>query len=179
VDVRLLAATHRDLKQRVQEGEFRDDLYFRLRVVELNLPPLRDRGNDIAQLARFFLDKTCRQLNKTPMDLPAETLDAILSYDWPGNVRELGNAIERAVILCDDGVITAELLAIDHRSSPPSPAATDPHPDGDTSLEGYFRQFVLAHQGEMTETELARRLGISRKALWERRQRFGIPRPRP
>jgi DNA-binding NtrC family response regulator len=172
VDVRLLAATHRDLKQRVQSGEFRGDLYFRLRVVELNLPPLRARGDDIIELARFLLDKTCKQLNKPLMDLPEETLQAIRHYDWPGNVRELENAMERAVIL-SDGVISTDLLAIDHRSDVDNAAAA---PANDLSLEEYFCQFVLSHQGRMTETELAKRLGISRKALWERRQRFGIPR---
>jgi DNA-binding NtrC family response regulator len=177
VDVRLLAATHRDLRQRVEEGEFRGDLYFRLRVVELTLPPLRERGGDILELARYFLRKTCRALNKPCLDLPPETLEAIAAYDWPGNVRELGNAIERGVILCDDGVLTPELLAIDHRA-PSAGAPPERVPGGDASLEGYFKRFVLANQDLFTETEIARRLGISRKALWERRQRLGIPRSR-
>jgi DNA-binding NtrC family response regulator len=178
VDVRLLAATHRDLKQRVQDSEFRGDLYFRLRVVELNLPPLRERGADIEELARFLLEKTCKQLNKALMELPGATLAVMQSYDWPGNVRELENALERAVILCDDGIITPELLAIEHRATTiatPSPADSSPQ---DLSLEDYFKQFVLAHQDRLTETALAKQLGISRKALWERRQRFGIPRPK-
>ncbi len=171
VDIRLISATHRDLKQRVQEGKFRGDLYFRLRVVELNLPPLRERGDDILDLARFLLEKSCRQLNRPTVDLPGETLDAIRSYDWPGNVRELENAIERAVILCDHGLITPDLLAIDHKAPSETPGA-----NGNLSLEEYFRQFVLSNQEGMTETELAKRLGISRKALWERRQRFGLAR---
>jgi DNA-binding NtrC family response regulator len=172
VDVRLIAATHRDLKQLVQEGGFRSDLYFRLRVIELKLPPLRERGSDVIELARYLLDKACRRLNKPLMELPRRTLDAVTRYHWPGNVRELENAVERAVILCDDGLITPELLAIDN-----DPAAPAQQPATDLSLEEYFRQFVLAHQHALTETDLARRLGISRKALWERRQRLGIPRP--
>jgi DNA-binding NtrC family response regulator len=172
VDVRLLAATHRDLKQRVQSGEFRGDLYFRLHVVELTLPPLRERGEDIIDLARFLLKKTCKQLNKPLMDLPQQTLDIIRHYEWPGNVRELENAMERAVIL-SDGVISADLLAIEHRTQASDGAAAA---DKELSLEEYFKQFVLSHQTQLTETELAKRLGISRKALWERRQRFGIPR---
>jgi DNA-binding NtrC family response regulator len=173
LDLRLIAATNRDLKKLVQEGRFRSDLYFRLRVVELDLPPLRDRGEDLFELARFLLEKVCRQINKAPLTLPPETLEAIGRYHWPGNVRELENAMQRAAILADgDGVITPELLAIETPAeSPPSSPQT-----GDLSLEEYFRCFVLEHQEHLTETELAKRLGISRKALWERRQRLGIPR---
>ncbi len=174
VDIRLVSATHRDLKQLVQEEEFRSDLYFRLRVVELNLPPLRERGQDLIELAGFLLDKACKQLNRPPMELTPGALDAINTYAWPGNVRELENAMERAVILCDGNQINAELLAID---APQAGAGSEnPREEGDLSLEEYFRHFVLEHQERMTETELAKRLGISRKALWERRQRFGIPR---
>ncbi len=177
VDVRLLAATHRDLRQRVQEREFREDLYFRLRVVELILPPLRERGDDLEQLTRYLLEKTCRQLNKPQPPLPDTTLQAIRAYPWPGNVRELENALERAVILCDENGITPELLSIDPASQPAAPTTTPPQPaEIGLSLEEYFKQFVLANQGKMTETELAKQLGISRKALWERRNRFGIPR---
>jgi len=174
VDIRLMAATHQDLKQRVQDGEFRSDLYFRLRVVELKLPALRERGDDIIALAKFLLEKAQKQLNRAPVHLSPEALKAITSYDWPGNVRELENTMERAVILCDGDTITPDLLAIDATLEKPSrPAATEL---GDLSLEEYFRRFVVEHQDGMTETELAKRLGISRKALWERRQRFGIPR---
>ncbi|RDH87233.1 MAG: response regulator [endosymbiont of Escarpia spicata] len=174
VDIRLIAATHQDLKQRVQEGEFRSDLYFRLRVMELNLPPLRERGRDIIKLSVFLLQKICKQLNRTTMELTQETLNAITSYAWPGNVRELENAIERAVILCENNLITPELLAIDIS---PTAESVAPSPN-ELSLEDYFRQFVLQHQESMTETELAKKLGISRKALWERRQRLEIPRPK-
>jgi len=172
-DVRILAATHRDLRKLVQENAFRSDLYFRLRVVELTLPPLRERDDDVIELAVFLLDKARKQLARGPLNLSREALDAIRRYHWPGNVRELSNAIERAVILCEEDTITPELLAIDHRVTSASTAAdlTDK-----LSLEEYFRVFVLEHQDQMTETELAQALGISRKTLWERRQRFGIPR---
>ncbi|MBL3589336.1 MAG: sigma-54-dependent Fis family transcriptional regulator [gamma proteobacterium endosymbiont of Lamellibrachia anaximandri] len=174
VDIRLIAATHQDLKQRVQEGEFRSDLYFRLRVMELNLPPLRERGRDIIKLSVFLLKKVCKQLNHPAMELSQETLNAITGYAWPGNVRELENAIERAVILCESNIITPDLLAIDTSPSVESAVSSQ----NDLSLEDYFRQFVLQHQEGMTETELAKKLGISRKALWERRQRLGMPRPK-
>lgn len=172
-NVRILAATHRDIRKLVQENAFRSDLYFRLRVVELNLPPLRDRGDDVIELAVFLLDKARKQLGRGPLTLSREALDAIRRYHWPGNVRELSNAIERAVILCDGELITPDLLAIDHRVTGTTTAADV---NDKLSLEEYFRVFVLEHQDQMTETELAHALGISRKTLWERRQRFGLPR---
>ena len=174
-NVRILAATHRDLRKLVQENAFRSDLYFRLRVVEMSLPPLRDRDDDVIELAVFLLDKARKQLGRSPLKLSREALDAIRRYHWPGNVRELSNAIERAVILCEDDVITPDLLAIDHRVTSASTAADL---KDKLSLEEYFRVFVLEHQDQMTETELAQALGISRKTLWERRQRFGLPRPK-
>ena len=174
-NVRILAATHRDLRKLVQENAFRSDLYFRLRVVELTLPPLRERGDDVIELAVFLLDRTRKQLGRGPLKLSREALDAIRRYHWPGNVRELSNAIERAVILCEEDIITPDLLAIDHRVTGASTAADL---SDRLSLEEYFRVFVLEHQENMTETELAQALGISRKTLWERRQRFGLPRPK-
>ena len=175
VNVRLIAATHRDLEGRVAEGSFRSDLYFRLHVFEIQLPPLCDRGDDIATLAEFLLAKICRRLNRPRAWLAPQALSAMQAYRWPGNVRELENAIERAVILCEDGQITADMLALD-----PTPPAAIGAADaaGNLSLEDYFRRFVLTHQDRLTETELAKRLGMSRKALWERRQRLNLPRPK-
>jgi len=177
VDVRLISATHRDLKQLVQESLFRSDLYFRLRVMELNLPPLRDRDTDIPELAKFLLDKACKKFNKPPISLAPEAIKAICKYDWPGNVRELENAMERAAIMCEQGVISSEILAIDSKEVTVSRQSGNDKQD--LTLEEYFCQFVLEHQDQLTETELAKRLGISRKTLWERRQRFGIPKKKP
>ncbi|MGD8592812.1 MAG: sigma-54 dependent transcriptional regulator [Gammaproteobacteria bacterium] len=173
-DIRLIAATNRDLKQAVQDGSFRSDLYFRLRVFELQLPPLRERGQDIKELTYFLLNKICKQLNRTVLKISEDAVNAIHFYHWPGNVRELENAIERAVILCDGDTISTDLLAIDHDQVMPLSQTRNEH---DPSLENYFREFVLSHQETMTETELAKQLGISRKTLWERRQRFGLPKP--
>jgi DNA-binding NtrC family response regulator len=173
-DIRIIAATHRDIRQLVQQQKFRSDLYFRLRVVEMSMPPLRDRGPDIKALAQFLLEKSSRQLNRASLKLSRTAMDAIRRYHWPGNVRELGNTIERAVILCEGDTITPEMLSIDHQIGAQSKQREQ---SGDNlSLEEYFRHFVLENQDRMTETELAKQLGISRKALWERRQRFGIPR---
>jgi DNA-binding NtrC family response regulator len=173
VDIRLVAATHRNLEQLVQEGRFRADLYFRLRVIEIKLPPLRERGNDIETLSDFLLEKTCRRLNRPRLQFTPEAVTAIRAYDWPGNVRELENAVERAVILCEGSHITPDLLAISAGEHTTSVA-----PEAASSLEDYFRRFVADHQDRLTETELAKRLGLSRKALWERRQRLGLPRPK-
>jgi DNA-binding NtrC family response regulator len=182
VDVRLVAATHRDLKRLAGEGLFREDLYYRLNVVELMLPPLRERGDDVIELAEKLLVRTCQRLGIPPLRFSRDTLDAMRHYPWPGNVRELENAIERAAILCESDVIEPEHLAIDivkrepapTRTSGPAPSANEPA--AGLSLEDYFQHFVLEHQDHMSETELAQKLGISRKSLWERRQRLGIPR---
>ncbi len=176
VDIRLVAATHRQLRELAEAGDFREDLYFRINVMEIRLPPLRDRGDDIIELARFLLDRACKRLKRPPMRFSNETLDVFRNHAWPGNVRELENTVERAVILSDSTVLTPDILGLRAQSATPE---ADTTPAGaDLSLEDYFRQYVLQHQDEITETELARRLGISRKALWEKRQRLGIPRPR-
>ncbi len=173
VDIRLIAATHQDLKSMCEQRRFREDLYFRLNVMEIHLPPLYERGDDITHLAHHFLEKSRVKLNRGPLQLSAEAMAAIRSYRWPGNIRELENAIERAVILADEDTISAKMLAIDISSeAPAAPAGIA----ADLSLEEYFRQFVMENQEQLTETELAKRLGISRKALWERRQRFNLPR---
>ncbi|MFP5358298.1 MAG: sigma-54-dependent transcriptional regulator [Gammaproteobacteria bacterium] len=170
VDLRLLAATHRNLEHLVREGRFREDLYYRLRVMEVHLPPLRERGDDIERLAQHFLLRACEKLNRPRLQLAADTLQVLRRYAWPGNVRELGNAIERAVILCDGPQILPAHLGLENRG----PAALGA--SSELSLEAYFRDFVLKHQDHMTESELARRLGISRKTLWERRSRMNLPR---
>lgn len=195
VDVRLVAATHRNLKKLCETGQFREDLFYRINVVNLDLPPLRERGEDILEIAETLLDKQCRQLSKHHLQFAPDAIQAITSYGWPGNIRELENSLERAAILCDDNEqITHDLLGIDlslvdlgnEVSHEPNQTATalKPHnirqtvtdPPAGLSLEDYFTRFVLEHQEAMSETELAQKLGISRKCLWERRQKLGIPR---
>jgi len=188
VDVRLVAATHRNLKDLAQKGEFREDLYYRLNVVELKLPPLRDRGEDVVELAQKLLERACEKLNRPMLEFSTSCLAAIREYHWPGNVRELENAVERSVILNDGEAIEAEAMAIDiqtDRKVAPSMVASLEEGNGaqqedvnpsELSLDDYFQHFVLENEDKMTETELAQKLGISRKSLWERRQRLGIPR---
>lgn len=186
VDVRLVAATHRDLGKLAREGKFREDLYFRINVVQIKLPPLRERGKDILALAETFVQRYCKANNKPSLTLSPEAIQAITTYTWPGNIRELENAIQRAVILCEDEreidhsllSIDLDLVRFDDEESA-SQGARKPHnndPSEDLSLEDYFQRFVLEHQDSMSETELAKKLGVSRKCLWERRQRLGIPR---
>ncbi|MEK6788663.1 MAG: sigma-54 dependent transcriptional regulator [Pseudomonadota bacterium] len=181
IDVRLIAATHRNLKQMASAGLFREDLFFRLNVVELNLPPLRERGDDILDIAHALLARTIGRLGSTSLHFSADAIAAMSKYHWPGNIRELENAIERAVILCEGSEISPELLAIDFprpQEHAGNESVTTNDPPAGLSLEDYFQHFVLEHQDQMSETELAQKLGISRKTLWERRQRLGIPRKR-
>lgn len=191
VDVRLIAATHRDLKNLAKNGQFREDLYYRLHVIALKLPALRERGPDVNEIATAFLARQSARINRDDLRFSHDAEQAIRHYSWPGNVRELENAVERAVILSESPEISAELLGIDielgdledeedFASLPASAGAgasnASHEPTEDLSLEDYFQHFVLEHQDHMTETELARKLGVSRKCLWERRQRLGIPR---
>ncbi|BAP41681.1 sigma-54 dependent transcriptional regulator [Pseudomonas sp. LJDD11] len=189
VDVRLIAATHRDLKTLAKNGEFREDLYYRLHVIALKLPALRERGNDVLEIARAFLARQSAKAGRPELRFGADAEQAIHHYSWPGNVRELENAVERSVILSESAEISADLLGIDIELSdldevdfvglaplPNGASGANQDPSEDLSLEDYFQHFVLEHQDHMTETELARKLGVSRKCLWERRQRLGIPR---
>ncbi|MCP5142038.1 MAG: sigma-54-dependent Fis family transcriptional regulator [Gammaproteobacteria bacterium] len=177
VSVRVVASTQRDLKREIEAGRFREDLYYRLRVIEIHLPTLAERRDDIPSLARFLLARTAQRLNRPPMRFTELAVGAMQEHDWPGNVRELENAIERAVILSDGEEIDLDALALREPSVSATTEDGNPTPP-DLSLEDYFRHFVERNQGQMSETELADRLGISRKALWERRQRLGLERPR-
>lgn len=191
VDVRLISATHRDLARMVKENRFRQDLYYRINVVKIELPPLRERGSDILEIAEHLLDKIAQRLGRSALRFSPNAIQAITTYGWPGNVRELENAIERAVVLSEQSVIDHPLLGIDvelievaelrrqQEGKVAAPSRIAFEPQEGLSLEDYFQQFVLQHQDQMSETELARKLGISRKCLWERRQRFSIPRSRP
>lgn len=196
VDVRLIAATHRNIKTLVDQGKFRLDLYYRLNVIELELPCLAEREEDILLIAESLLKATCERLGKPVARFSKSARDALLAYAWPGNVRELENRVERAVILAEETLLHAEDLELPQTIQQPKKAnfattqttsqpattkaatETDPAhlPADDLSLEDYFVRFVQENEDQMSETELAKRLGISRKCLWERRQRLSIPR---
>ncbi len=170
VNIRLVAATHRDLRKMCDEKMFREDLYFRINVVQLNLPPLRERGDDILLIATQLLTRYCEKIGRAALSLSTTAQQAIAEYPWPGNVRELDNIIQRAVILCDANARELDSTQLDLPATNTKTAVT--------SLEDYFVRFVLDNQDALSETEIAQRLGISRKNLWERRQKMGIPRPR-
>lgn len=173
IDVRIIAATHRNLKELVETGKFREDLYFRLNVVEISLPPIRERGDDLIALAEEFLQKSCENTHKTTLKLSEEAINKIKEYHWPGNVRELENAIERAVILNEGTEIPASLFDIPTMTQTES---INGSAQFDMSLDEYFHAFILEHQQSYSETEIAKRLGISRKSLWERRKKLNIVR---
>ncbi|SHK01934.1 Two-component response regulator CbrB [Marinobacter antarcticus] len=188
VNVRMIAATHRNLKAMTRTGGFREDLYYRLNVMQIRIPPLRERQSDILGLAQRFLASQGDKVGKPNLNLSPEAMRVLERYRWPGNVRELENAIERASILCDGDIITPSLLDLDSEGGDEyipetlvegnneQPRTRGGDNTNDLSLEDYFQHFVLENQDRMSETELAQKLGISRKSLWERRQRLGIPR---
>ena len=179
VDVRLIAATHRDLQALTESGDFRSDLFYRLNVLTFQLSPLQNRSEDILNIGEWLLKQACLRLDKKGLTLGKAAKDTMIAYHWPGNVRELSNAIERAVILSDDdSEITPSLLAIEPTQKQSEPEEEREADAAQTSLEDYFVRFVQDNQDQLTETELAEKLGISRKSLWERRQRLNIPRKR-
>ncbi|HZE22323.1 MAG TPA: sigma 54-interacting transcriptional regulator, partial [Desulfobaccales bacterium] len=119
VDVRVIAATNRDLEEEVAEGRFRKDLFYRLNVIHMVIPPLRDRMEDIPLLALHFLDKFCLENDRPPMGFSADAMRALKSYTWPGNVRELQNVVERAVVLCTGSMVEFEDLPDEFRQQSP------------------------------------------------------------
>src|SRR5438309_7644372 len=122
VDVRVIAATNRDLRAMVADGRFRDDLYYRINVLSVDVPPLRERRDDIPVLIDYFLKKHTRNTSRLVRGLTPETRRMLLSYSWPGNVRQLESAIERAILLCESDLITVEDLPLEVRQEA-SPAA--------------------------------------------------------
>jgi formate hydrogenlyase transcriptional activator len=174
VDVRVVAATNRDLARMVAEREFRSDLYYRLNVFPLLMPPLRDRHEDIPQLVRYLAQKYARRMNKRIESIPAETLDALTRYHWPGNVRELENLIERAVILSAGPALRVPLAEL----KPPAEAATE----GLVTLEAAERQHILRALEETNwvlggPRGAATRLGMKRTTLQSRMSKLKITRP--
>ncbi len=174
VDVRILSATHKDLGELVAQGEFREDLFYRVNVIELNVPPLRDRGDDVFILTKHTLERlaTAMQVPIPSLDAPAG--DILGAYEFPGNVRELENMLERAVTLCDGSTITAGDIQVKAGGS----TATAPEPDaalGD-KLENIERDEITQalEQSRYNKTATAKRLGLSLRALRYRIKKLGI-----
>jgi DNA-binding NtrC family response regulator len=169
VNVRVIAATNKDLTGLIKTKNFREDLYYRLNVITITVPPLRERREDIPELARFFLGMYARKLAKPVPELTPAALRTLEAYGWPGNVRELENVVERAVILCENGSVGAEDLAI------PSTAA-DGEPCANASLEEVEKTYILRVLRETggNQSRASQMLGIDRKTLYLKLKKYGI-----
>jgi transcriptional regulator with PAS, ATPase and Fis domain len=178
-DIRVIAATNRDLQAAMQRGEFREDLYYRLGVFEIPLPPLRDRQDDILELADTFLTEIGESVGRPAAGMARDARDHLLGYSWPGNVRELRNAIERAVILADGGVIRSEHLPVGvPRTTVPADASgtVTTFPAGGVNLEAIERSLVVKalRQARHNKTRAAKLLGLTRAQLYSRIEKYGL-----
>jgi len=200
VDVRVIAASNRDLERAVRDNNFRQDLYYRLAIISIFLPPLRERKEDILPLVDYFIGRYNRKFRKNVKGITEESRKLILKYDWPGNVRELKNAVERAMILGEDEELDPEYLpfavaqqqsaftAFEHSSGNNGGGAAVKHlpdgrslpplhiPEGGTSLEEVERELVdiAMAQANGNKTHAARLLDISRDALRYKLKKFGL-----
>src|SRR5439155_15664937 len=129
VDVRIIAATHQNLERLIQQGRFREDLFYRLNVLPLNVPPLRERRSDIPQLVLFFLERSCQKFGKKIEAVSQDTMDQLMSYDWPGNIRELQNIVERGVVLSNRSVLTLDKGLFPVAQHKATSAASEPIPE--------------------------------------------------
>jgi len=188
VDVRVVAATNADLKQKVQRGEFREDLYYRLRVIDISLPPLRDRQGDLPILVEMFLARFSKRLNKNITGISDQALQLLAAYRWPGNVRELEHVVERACVLCVDDTITTGNLPEEVRSGGcpvvsaiPGAARTEPVATVEASkAEPVSQENEKAHilgiiaQTDGNKAKAARLLGIDRSTLYRKMKAYGL-----
>ncbi len=178
-DVRVIAATNRNLLQLVSEGTFREDLYYRINVLNLSLPPLRARRECLESLTSMLLVKICRSLGKKPLTITSAAMDVITSHEWPGNIRQLANTLERAVILEEGPMIQADSL-LSPDSSLPRPKAVGRLYTPPTSLEEKEKEMIRETLAECLwiQKDAAQRLGISPRALNYKIKKFGITHPR-
>jgi len=168
VDIRVLAATHRNLEEAIKSGQFREDLYYRLNVVNLHLPPLRDRGDDLAVLAKFLLDKYTKEFGSKVKGFTPNALIAINKYDWPGNVRQMENRIKKAIVLCDKTLIGPEDLDL-------SPEAISPILTLTQAREEFQRRYILEvlERNNGNRTKTARDLGVDPRTIFRYLEREG------
>jgi transcriptional regulator with PAS, ATPase and Fis domain len=170
-NVRIIAATNRDLRRAVERNDFREDLYYRLQVFDIRLPPLRERTDDIVELSEAFLEEIGRSFGRPPAGLTRDAIAALLQHDWPGNVRELRNALERAAILCEGGLITAAHLSLQPRTRAVSSATTDL-----SVVERQTIEQVMRACG-WNKSKAARKLGLSRTQLYVRLRKYDLELP--
>jgi Nif-specific regulatory protein len=173
-DARLVAATNKDLEAAVANGSFREDLYYRLNVFTMTVPPLRDRPADTAALAEFFLDKYASQHERRISRISSAAVDALCSYSWPGNVRELENAIERAVVVCDGAVIESQHLPALLRS--PARSAPETKLTMAEAVERLERQMIeeALHEARGNLARAARALGSTERVVRYKAGKYGI-----
>lgn len=167
VDIRLISATNRDLHEAVAKGEFRQDLLFRINTIHINIPPLRNRKEDIVPLAERFIDYYGKRYNKTGLLLSGDAAERLKAHTWEGNIRELQNAIEKAVIMCDDDIIKTEHIELHASKRPTNEAQT---------LEEMERQLIAnaieKYSGNLSQVAL--QLGITRQTLYNKIKRYGL-----
>jgi transcriptional regulator with PAS, ATPase and Fis domain len=178
-DVRIIAATNKDLESEVKKGNFRDDIYFRLNVVKLHIPPLRDRKEDILPLFRFFMDRFNEQFKKGFVRISEEANDKILSHPWLGNIREVRNAVERIILLEKSETILPKHLSFltEHGGVPGEEVPLKPFiPSPGIVLEEVEKQYILEalRIKKGNKLQAAKALGISRSALIYRMEKYGI-----
>ncbi len=180
VDVRVIAATNRDLRAMVADGRFRDDLYYRINVLSVDVPPLRERRDDIPVLIEYFLKKHTRNTSRLVRGLTTETKRMMQDYSWPGNVRQLESAIERAILLCEGDMITPEDMPLEVRqeSRPASEGAFKLPPQG-IAFEDMERDLITQamQQTDYNITKAAKLLGLTFRTLQYRLEKFGIKKP--
>ena len=181
VDVRLIAATNRNLPQEVREGRFREDLYYRLHVVALTAPPLRKRKEDIPLLAQYFLSTFAEKNRKTIKGFTPAAMDQLLKYEWPGNIRELMNTVERGVVLTRTDYVDGENISLIQALSSSPPVITgghkeDQHPDAILPLEDVEKETILNTLDLVAgnKSEAARKLGITRRTLHQKLKKYGL-----
>ncbi|MFP4618533.1 MAG: sigma 54-interacting transcriptional regulator [Spirochaetaceae bacterium] len=174
VDVRILAATNKDMEEEVDQGRFREDLYYRLNVLPFFAPPLRERREDIPELAEYFLKRVCREMNKRVSGFTAEAMDLLRNYKWPGNVRELENVIERAVVLTSESYIQGEDLLLKNRESDNESFYTDkPLKEAINDFKKTYVHRVLVKHN-WNRTEAAQHLDIQRTYLSKLVKELGL-----
>jgi DNA-binding NtrC family response regulator len=175
IDARVIAATNRDLEEQVGAGRFRQDLFFRLNVIGIRVPALRERPEDLSALADHILHVLCARHRRSALRLAPESREAVAAYRWPGNVRELLNALERAVVLARGDTIRPEDLPDQLLAPAPAPPGSAATPGAALSLEELERQHIQQVLAEAsTLEEAAARLGINPTTLWRKRRRYGI-----
>jgi two-component system NtrC family response regulator len=176
-EARVLAATNRNLKAAIGSGGFREDLYYRLAVFDIALPALRERPEDIVVLVDAFLEELGRSIGRPAAGVSKEARDALVGYAWPGNVRELRNAIERAMILCEGGLITSEHLPLGIVSAPRAePVAAPKAGAGPVTLDAAEKEMILQALSKAgnNKSKAARLLGLTRAQLRSRIEKHGL-----